>query len=87
MGTSDPVTMNALKKTLILALLLISVQHFVFTDKLNGVEYVIDSGGEGYDEMIRVSSLAPAIGLGVLALAAIIAVAIPNISGHAHAHD
>jgi len=45
---------------------------------------VTDAGGYGYEQCRRVPSLAPAIALGAVALAAIIAVAVQNSSHHSH---
>lgn len=51
---------------------------------------VTDAGGYGYEQCRRVPSLAPAIALGAVALAAIIAVAVQNTTHHGHSshvHD
>ncbi len=49
-------------------------------------EFCCDTGGDGYDQCCRSTSLAPAIALGTIALVAIIAVAVQNTSGHSHCH-
>lgn len=54
---------------------------------LNAEEYCADNGGCGYTECCRTSSLAPAIALGTIAVAAIVAIAVQNTSGHAHCHS
>ena len=51
--------------------------------------YVTDTGGCAYDECRAATNLGPAIALGVVVLAAIIAVAVQNAhhtSTHTHAH-
>lgn len=50
-------------------------------------EFCCETGGDGYDECCRSTSLAPAIALGTIALVAIIAVAVQNTSGHSHCHS
>jgi hypothetical protein len=54
---------------------------------LDAEEYCADNGGCGYTESCRTSSLAPAIALGTIAVAAIVAIAVQNTSGHAHCHS
>lgn len=45
-----------------------------------------DLGGCGYDECRRAPCIAPAVALGAIALAAIIAVAVQNSSCSGHSH-
>jgi len=49
-------------------------------------EYCCPTGGCGYEECCRSTSLAPAIALGTIAIIAIVAVAVQNTSGHSHCH-
>lgn len=54
---------------------------------LKAAEYCADNGGCGYNDCCRTSSLAPAIALGTIALAAVVAVLVQNTSGSAHCHS
>lgn len=57
-------------------------------NKLEGVEFSSSIGGCGYEDAVRAPVIAPAVALGTLALAAIIAVALINSNSvHGHAHD
>ncbi len=55
-------------------------------NQLAAEECYTDTGGCGYEECCRASSLAPAIALGAIAVVAIVAVAVQNTSGHGHCH-
>lgn len=46
--------------------------------RLEGVTYVTDTGGYAYDEARAVTNLAPAIALGTVAIAGVIAIAVQN---------
>ena len=77
--------MKTLKKFIALATLL---AMFGSSTGLSAQQYTTDTGGYGYEQGRRTPSLAPAIALGTIALAAIIAVAVQNSShgGHGHSH-
>lgn len=51
-------------------------------------EYCTDTAGYGYEDCCRAPQIGPAIALGAIALAAIIAIAVQNSShsGHGHSH-
>lgn len=63
---------------------LVAMMSTAFTVQAD--EFCCDTGGDGYDQCSRSTSLAPAIALGTIALVAIIAVAVQNTSGHSHCH-
>lgn len=48
------------------------------THQLEAVTYVTDTGGYAYDEARAVTNLAPAVALGTVAIAGIIAIAVQN---------
>jgi hypothetical protein len=57
---------------------------------LDAAVYCTDAGGCGYEECRTAPCLAPAIALGTIALAAIVAVVVQNShggNGHCHAHN
>jgi len=60
----------------------------LFTQQLEAVTYVTDTGGYAYDESRAVTNLAPAIALGTVAIVAIIAIAVQNShdSSSVHGH-
>lgn len=77
--------MKVLKKMVALAAVL--AMFGSSAGKLEAQEYITDMGGYGYEDSRRAPSIAPAVALGTIAIAAIIAVALQNTShGHGHAH-
>lgn len=72
------------KKLIVFSLL--AATFFSSTTPVNAQEYCADNGGCGYLDCCRTSSLAPAIALGTIAIIAIVAVAVQNMSGSAHCH-
>lgn len=73
--------MKHIKKIIASAILL---SFIAIPSPLKAVEYCADNGGCGYNDCCRTSSLAPAIALGTIALAAVVAVLVQNTSGSAH---
>lgn len=71
----------------LIAFTMLSTMLFTAKKPLNAQEFCADNGGCGYTECCRMSSLAPAIALGTIAIVAIVAVAVQNTSGHAHCHS
>jgi hypothetical protein len=54
--------------------------------RLEGVTYVTDTGGYAYDEARAVTNLAPAIALGTVAIAGVIAIAVQNSHDSSSSH-
>jgi hypothetical protein len=64
------------------------VSAMVMSTSVNAAEYYDNCGGCGYEECRRAPCIAPCVALGVIALAAIIAVAVQNSScDHSHSHN
>ena len=77
--------MNFTKRLIPLVVLSTMLSSF-FCNSLVAEEFCIDNGGCGYSECCRTTSLAPWIGLGLIAVAGIYALAAQNQTGHAHCH-
>lgn len=73
--------MNKFKKLVSL----LALSAMVFANSAHSTEYYDNCGGCGYEECRRAPCIAPAVALGAIALAAIIAVALQNSSCH-HGH-
>lgn len=54
--------------------------------QLEGVTYVTDTGGYAYDEARAATNLAPAIAIGTLAVAGVIAIAVQNSHDSSSSH-
>lgn len=68
----------------LLAALIATFSMHAFAPQLEAVSYVTDTGGYAYDESRAATNLAPAIALGTVAVAGIIAIAVQNSHGHSH---
>lgn len=76
--------MKALKKLIVSAVMAAMI---VTTSGANAAPCYEQAGGCGYEECRRAPCIAPAVALGAIALAAIIAVAIQNSNcGHSHSN-
>lgn len=84
MNPKDYKPMNIINKILIVSTLFLMVS----TPSLQAQScYSSSTGGCGYVECRRAPCITPAVALGTIALVAIIAVAVQNSSGNAHAHN
>lgn len=57
-----------------------------FSQPVEAVTYVTDTGGYAYDESRAATNLAPAIALGTVVVVAIIAIAVQNSHDSSHSH-
>jgi hypothetical protein len=78
--------MNYLKK--IISLTVALAMTGLFSNQLEAVSYVTDTGGYAYDESRAATNIAPAIALGTVAIIAVIAIAVQNShdSSSVHGH-